>query len=85
MIAKLHKQGYLNPFDYESYGPCEYCLLGKITKTSFKRKSERHGVLLGLIHSDVCGPLNIAAREGYSYFITFTDDHSSFGYVYLMK
>ena len=27
----------------------------------------------------------IQARGGYEYFITFTDDYSRFGYVYLMK
>ncbi|KAL0289501.1 UNVERIFIED_CONTAM: Retrovirus-related Pol polyprotein from transposon TNT 1-94 [Sesamum radiatum] len=41
--------------------------------------------LLDLIHSDVCGPLNTQARGGFSYFITFTDDHSRYGYVYLMR
>lgn len=30
--------------------------------------------LLGLIHSDACGPLNTMARGGFEYFITFTDD-----------
>ncbi|KAL0405242.1 UNVERIFIED_CONTAM: hypothetical protein Slati_3838100 [Sesamum latifolium] len=34
---------------------------------------------------NVCGPLNTPARGGYSYFITFTDDHSRYGYVYLMR
>ncbi|KAL0291704.1 UNVERIFIED_CONTAM: Retrovirus-related Pol polyprotein from transposon TNT 1-94 [Sesamum calycinum] len=33
----------------------------------------------------VCGPLNTQARGGFSYFITFTDDHSWYGYVYLMR
>ncbi|KAL0396325.1 UNVERIFIED_CONTAM: Secreted RxLR effector protein [Sesamum calycinum] len=33
----------------------------------------------------VCGPLNTQARGGFSYFITFTDDHSRYGYVYLMR
>ena len=37
------------------------------------------------MHSDVCGPMSIQARGGYEYFITFTDDYSRFGYVYLMK
>ncbi|KAL0367252.1 UNVERIFIED_CONTAM: hypothetical protein Sradi_3615300 [Sesamum radiatum] len=32
-----------------------------------------------------CGPLSIPARGGFSYFITFTDDHSRYGYVYLMR
>ncbi|KAL0401961.1 UNVERIFIED_CONTAM: hypothetical protein Slati_4226000 [Sesamum latifolium] len=34
---------------------------------------------------NVCGPLNTPARGGFSYFITFTDDHSWYGYVYLMR
>ncbi|KAL0416293.1 UNVERIFIED_CONTAM: hypothetical protein Slati_3461200 [Sesamum latifolium] len=34
---------------------------------------------------NVCGPLNTPARGGHSYFITFTDDHSHYGYVYLIS
>ena len=41
--------------------------------------------LLGLIHSDVCGPLSSTARGAFQYFITFIDDFSRYGYVYLMK
>ncbi|GJS89699.1 retrotransposon protein, putative, ty1-copia subclass [Tanacetum coccineum] len=41
--------------------------------------------LLGLIHTDVCGPFNIVSRQGASYFVTFTDDFSRYGYVYLLK
>ncbi|KAL0420391.1 UNVERIFIED_CONTAM: hypothetical protein Slati_3062000 [Sesamum latifolium] len=38
-----------------------------------------------LDNADVCGPLNTQARDGFFYFITFTDDHSRYGYVYLMR
>ncbi|GJU13858.1 retrotransposon protein, putative, ty1-copia subclass [Tanacetum coccineum] len=41
--------------------------------------------LLGLIHTDVCGPLRHVSRKGASYFLTFTDDFSRYGYVYLLK
>ena len=41
--------------------------------------------MLGLVHTDVCGPMTIHARGGYIYFITFIDDFSRFGYLYLMK
>ena len=41
--------------------------------------------MLELVHSDVCGPMSTQARGGYEYFITFIDDYSRFGYVYLMK
>ncbi|KAK8584073.1 hypothetical protein V6N12_068323 [Hibiscus sabdariffa] len=46
---------------------------------------ERASDLLGLIHSDVCGPMNTQARGGFQYFITFTDDFSRYGYIYLMR
>ncbi|KAJ9552497.1 hypothetical protein OSB04_016542 [Centaurea solstitialis] len=33
----------------------------------------------------VCGPFSHVAKGGYRYFITFTDDFSRYGYVYLMR
>ena len=84
-ISKLHKDGILEPFYYESYDVCEACLLGKMTKSPFTRVGERASGLLGLIHSDVCGPMRSSARDGFHYFITFTDNYSRYGYVYLMK
>ena len=59
--------------------------MGKMTKSSFFGHGERATELLGLKHSDVCGPMTTQARDGYSYYITFIDDLSRFGYVYLMK
>ncbi|KAK9003803.1 hypothetical protein V6N11_018699 [Hibiscus sabdariffa] len=56
-----------------------------MTKAPFNRKGERASDLLGLIHSDVCGPMNTQARGGFHYFITFTDDFSRYGYIYLMR
>nr|GFB21504.1 zinc finger, CCHC-type [Tanacetum cinerariifolium] len=35
--------------------------------------------------SNVCGPFKIMSRQGASYFVTFTDDFSRYGYVYLLK
>ena len=84
-MSRLHKDGMLDENDLESFETCEPCLQGKMTKAPFTHKSERAKELLGIIHSDVCGPMSIQARGGYSYFITFTDDLSRFGYVYLMK
>ena len=56
-----------------------------MTKTPFVGQSERASELLGLIHTDVCGPMNSVARGGFQYFITFTDDLSRYGYIYLMR
>ncbi|KAL0439523.1 UNVERIFIED_CONTAM: hypothetical protein Slati_2435300 [Sesamum latifolium] len=64
---------------------CDSCLKGKMTKKPFVGQSAIANGLLDLVHTDVCGPLSIPARGGFSYFITFTDDHSRYGYVYLMR
>ena len=56
-----------------------------MTKAPFIGHSERVDNLLGLMHSDVCGPISSTARGGYQYFITFADDYSRYGYLYLMK
>jgi hypothetical protein len=84
-IEQLHKDGWLSSFDFESFETCESCLLGKMTKAPFTGHSERASDLLGLVHTDVCGPMSSIARGGFQYFITFTDDFSSYGYIYLMR
>jgi hypothetical protein len=84
-MQKLHKDGLLHSFDFESFDTCESCLLGKMTKTPFTGRSERTNELLALVHTDVCGPMSSTARGGFQYFITFTDDFSRYGYIYLMR
>ena len=75
----------LSSFDFESLDMCKSCLLGKMTKAPFTGQSERVSDLLGLIHTDVCGPRSSTARGAFQYFITFTNDFSRYGYVYLMR
>jgi hypothetical protein len=41
--------------------------------------------LLEIIHTDVCGPMSVPVHGGYCYFITFSNDLSRYGYIYLMK
>nr|GFB77319.1 hypothetical protein [Tanacetum cinerariifolium] len=56
-----------------------------MTRKSFPHRPERATDLLGIIHTDICGLLRHVSRQGASYFITFTDDYSRYGYVYLLK
>src|SRR3954469_2426992 len=58
---------------------------GKMTRTPFSGSMERATDLLEIIYSDVYGPMIVSARGGYCYFVTFTDDLSRYGYIYLMK
>jgi transposase InsO family protein len=57
----------------------------KMTKAPFIGQSERVTDLLGLVHTDICGPMSSGARGGFQYFITFTDDFSRYEYIYLMR
>ena len=84
-ISRLVREGILNDIDCESIKTCESCLLGKMTKSPFTRKGEKAKEILGLIHTDVCGPMNTAAVGGFIYFNTFTNDHFRFSYVFLMR
>ncbi|KAK1606525.1 hypothetical protein QYE76_030198 [Lolium multiflorum] len=84
-MKKLHTDGLLESLDFESLDRCEACLMGKMTKTPFSGMMERATDLLEIIHTDVCGPMSVASRGGYRYVLTFTDDLSRYGYIYLMK
>ena len=76
-MKKLHADGILKSLDAS-----EPCLMGKTTKTPFFGTMERATNLLEIIHTDVCGPMSVEACSGYSYFLTFTDDLSRYGYIY---
>ena len=84
-MKKLQQTNLFDSFGDTAIGTCDSCLTGKMTKSPFKKKGVRAKDLLELIHSDVCGPMSQSARDGYRYFITFTDDYSRYGYVYLMR
>ncbi|KAL0282783.1 UNVERIFIED_CONTAM: hypothetical protein Sangu_2931400 [Sesamum angustifolium] len=62
----------------------ESCLKGNMTRKPFIGQSTLANGLLDLIYIDVCGLLNTQTRGGFSYFITFTNDHSRYDYFYLM-
>ena len=84
-IKRLVRDGPLQASAIGSLPTCESCIEGKMTKRPFTAKGRRATELLELVHSDVCGPLSTQARGGYEYFVTFTDDYSRYGFVYLLK
>ncbi|GJY11206.1 retrotransposon protein, putative, ty1-copia subclass [Tanacetum coccineum] len=75
----------LDSTDIESFEKCVACMSGKMARKPYSHQVERAKDLLGLIHTDVCGPFKIMSRQGAYYFITFTDDFSRYEYVYLLK
>ena len=84
-IHDLVKSGILNSRAFEPIPMCESCLEGKMTKRPFKAKGYRTTKSLELVHTNVCGPMRVQARGRYEYFVTVTDDYSTYGFVYLMR
>ena len=84
-VKKLQSEGILESTGPDSFDECESCLAGKLAKDSFTHTSERAKDLLGLIHTDVCGPFRTMSRNHERYFVSFIDDYSRYAFVYLMK
>ena len=82
-MSRLAKQGLLGNLEKVKLFTCKHCLKGKLTRKSFG-KATRAKFSLQLIYSDICGPMNVRARHGAYYFITFIDDYSKYGLVYLI-
>ena len=62
---------------------CVDCCRGKMTKIR-KKTTVRSSDLLEVIHTDVSGPYTATLCRNF-YFITFIDDYSRYGYLYLIK
>ncbi|GJX65343.1 zinc finger, CCHC-type containing protein [Tanacetum coccineum] len=84
-IEKLQHDRLLNSTDIKSFEKCVSRMSEKMARKPYSHQVERAKDLLGLIHTDVYGPFRTVSRQGASYFITFTDDFSRYGYVYLLK
>ncbi|CAL9003904.1 unnamed protein product [Prunus brigantina] len=56
---------------------CTHCLAGKQHRASFQHgHAQRKPNVLGVVYSDVCGPMTTSTLGGARYFVTFIDDHS---------
>jgi len=60
------------------------CIKGKQAKNS-KKWATRSIQLLEIIHTFICGPFNVNSFIKDKYFITFIDDFSHYGHVYLLS
>src|SRR5467141_1473569 len=81
-IAKMQKNALVTGMTFaSSHKPvivCEPCLAGKMHSNPFPSSPSRSTKPLELVHSDLHGPLPVATREGYRYWITFLDDATSY-------
>ena len=65
--------------------PCDACILGKHSRKPFHSSSSRDSRKLGIIHSDLCGPMLVGTANGNKCMLTFIDDYSRMCWVYLLK
>ena len=73
----------LSRLDSDDLEICVDCVKGKLTKTK-KNGATRNQNLLEIVPTNISGPYSTTLC-GNKYFITFIDDFSRYGYVYLIK
>ena len=83
-IQRLIDERILKSIDLTNFQVCIECIKGKQTNTR-RLGSNRATDVLELIHTDICGPFPTTSWNGQQYFITFIDDYSRYGYLYLIQ
>ena len=83
-MSRLAKEGLLDLLTKFKLPRCKSCLAGNVTTKPFG-KASRPSSPLELIHSDICGPMNVKACHRAFYFLIFIDDYSRHGYVYTLS
>jgi hypothetical protein len=66
-------------------GQCVSCIVGKHKVSTSKQAGTRATKVGGLVHSDLCGPLQVPSVSGCRYFMTITDDYSRYISVFPLR
>lgn len=86
---RLMNNGAVNGLDckgkFNNTNACVICCEGKQTRLSFKHEGSRAKELLGIVHADLCGPMEVTSLGGSKYFLLFEDDFSRMTFVYFLK
>ena len=65
---------------------CEACAKAKMHRVPVPKASRnRSSRPLQLVHSDVCGPMNVNSIGGSKYVLSFTDDYTKYVTVYFLR
>ncbi|CAB4021584.1 Retrovirus-related Pol poly from transposon TNT 1-94, partial [Paramuricea clavata] len=88
-VNKLAQGNLVNGMNYSNgkvSQECEACAQAKMHRIPFpKQSTKKTSRPLELIHSDLCGPMNVDSIGGSKYVLTFTDDHTRYVTVYFLK
>ncbi len=75
----------LNGKEESQSATCRGCALGKMARLPFPT-SVRNTTHIGeLVHTDVCGPMQVPSLSGCFFYVLFIDDFSGMRTVYFMK
>ena len=83
-MGVLAKSGFLGEKGFPAGGTirlsddCYGCAAGKFRRRPFPHSDTRSQGVLDLIHSDVCGPVQVKTLGGARYFVTFIDDYTHY-------
>lgn len=87
-LKSVHDKKLVYGFDFcgTDKSVCVGCIKGKQCRLPFpKNEANRAETVLGIVHSDVCGPMETTSLGGSRYFVTFIEDKSRFVAVYFIK
>lgn len=79
MVKGIEFSGKIDNFQ------CDICDKNKINIQPFRSSENRETEVLGLIHSDICGPMSVESMAGSKYFVTFIDDSSRYVEVTMLR
>ncbi|KAL1224587.1 Retrovirus-related Pol polyprotein from transposon TNT 1-94 [Cardamine amara subsp. amara] len=82
-IKHLISDQVLDTLDFSDIGQCVNCIKGKQTNQR-GRDIYLSSEVLELIHTYVCGSFPTASWNGHRYFVSFIDDFSRYGHLYLL-
>lgn len=83
-IQRLVKNGIIPNLEFTNLGICVECIKGKHTSPTTKKTTARSTKLLEIIHTDIVDFFNVISFGREKYLITFIDNFSYYGYVYLL-
>lgn len=84
-ISKMKKVRGLPKLKKPDNIMCKLCQLGKMTRSSFKSKTYTSKEVLELVHTDLCGPIEVLSYKGDKYIMFLVDDYSRMMTIMFLK
>jgi hypothetical protein len=80
MVTGLNIKG---PANFQNV--CRGCKMGKMSRLPFGNQGKRYPDVGDLIHTDMCGKMQLESAGRKKYFLTFIDDASRYTTVYFLR